>query len=224
MRRMVSALLLVACTIDNPEYRPGPPRTDGLEEIDLRAASDGGDFVPPSPTTCSDGDRRCRLGEGGRWLSQHCQQGEWRDDRLCPEGSACASGYCQPPPRRGPFEGRTCGRENDCFDPQQPRNATHSCQPFVRPQDRQVQGFCAVQISPPGTGFPGTICLPQEGWVCRSGFCDEVSRRADGWDRHYCFRACMVDGDCPSVARYCREALITVEGVSYSARSCVPVP
>lgn len=225
MRRMAPlapALLLAACTASNPEYLPAPPFADGPEEADLRGVNDRVDLASLDPAACSAGERRCRQGEAGRWLSQRCQQGDWLDDRLCPQGSLCSSGYCQPPPRQGTYEGRACVRENDCFNPQQP-NTPYSCQPFVRAEDRQVQGFCAVQISPPGTGWPGTVCLPGEGWICRTGFCDEVSRRTGGLDTNYCFRTCTTDADCPNAARYCQEARITVEQVTYLARSCVPV-
>ncbi len=190
-------LLLCGCLGPNPEYLPG-------QKADM---GQGGE--------CRSGERRCDL-RLTYWESQSCHRGQWTDDRRCPHNSECMDGYCQAPPMEGTFEGKPCLQENDCFELTQ---SIYSCQPFVHVPDGVIEYACAQEV---GTALPGTPCTTAAGSRCRSGFCDEVGHPA-GNGTNYCFRLCGIATDCPSTARLCEDARITVEQVQDGAvKSCVP--
>jgi hypothetical protein len=223
--RLALALLLCGgCTAENPDYLPFPTSVDAAADEDLRSPPGTADLRTPAPdlAVCQPGARHCRQADGAVWVSQLCREARWADDRRCPVNAGCSDGYCTPPPPIGPFEGKPCQRENDCFSSMQPITNV-ACQPFVDPASKMITGFCALQISRQGTGFPGTPCRPPDGVGCRSGFCDEIAHEVNGRDVNFCFRACEVDSDCPNNARSCREALITVEQIPFKGgRSCIP--
>lgn len=211
-------LLLGGCVAPNPaydpEFDPGPADLSWTPpEEDLRSSAPD---LRGTDGECAQGARRCRR-DREAWISQGCRAGAWVDDRRCPQNAGCDAGYCQAPAPQGQYEGKPCVRENDCFLPMASSN--YSCQPFVRLQDRSVEGVCALRV---GSGTPGTRCQPPDGGGCRSGFCDEIDRMPDG--RNYCYRLCVVNSDCPSNPRTtCAEARVTVEGITYSrGRSCIP--
>lgn len=212
----IALLVLLGCVAPNPaydpEFDPGPADLAGMPpKEDLRSPAD--DLRGPDGD-CAQGARRCRR-DREAWISQGCRAGAWVDDRRCPANAGCEAGYCQPPAPQGPYEGKPCARENDCFLPN--TSSEYSCQPFVRLQDRTVEGVCARRV---GMGTPGTRCQPPDGNGCRSGFCDEVSHAG----RNYCYRLCVISSDCPTNPRTtCAEARVTVEGISYSkGKSCIP--
>lgn len=206
-----------SCTGPNPAYDPivdlsGLGPGPGTNDLAL-------DLAGTDLSTCSQGERRCRVNTDA-WTSQACQAGKWVDDRRCPLNSECKVGYCTPPPVQGVFEGKACSRENDCISPQP--TSPYSCQPFVNATTKAILAYCAKEV---GSGLPGTVCKPPDGRGCRSGFCDEIPHSFSGKTDTFCFRSCQVASDCPSTGRFvCSDAKITVEQVVYTkGRSCIPV-
>jgi hypothetical protein len=207
-----ASLFLVACTVDNPNYRP--TTLDAGADLSGKPSDMSGPKQPDlsTPPGCASGPRVC-LASGA---SASCMGGGYVIDRKCPTGSTCSDGFCSPP-AQGTFppQGMGCTgnvgggggnnpNENICIFV----NQAYSCQPFIL--SGALDWVCAAAV---GTGTPGTTCTV--GADCRTGFCG---------DNGTCFRGCNNDSDCPNTGQTltCQTVNITVEGQTISAKSCVP--
>lgn len=207
----------LSCTTVNPDFvgfgaGVDGGATDGSPEGHPDLHAGGPDLAP----VCTAGQRACLATTG----SAACQGGQLKLDRKCPTGSSCTAGYCQAPPMSSTsLTGQSCDvgfgpQENNCFANGGPAADTLSCEPFVTdPAQMGVSWVCAPSV---GQGLPGTACT--RGDECRSGFCGSNGT---------CFRACAQDNDCPfqgsTGKRYaCNNVDVTVEGVTVSAKSCIP--
>ena len=200
-----------ACTVDNPLYTPERDGGSGLIDFANRPPTDSAvtsvDLSTTTMTGCDSAQARGCSATG----SVTCNGTSAEPDRTCPQGSMCASGYCEPPPLTATVPGRSCqvgdaASESFCVTQQ---STTSSCQPFVTGADA-VTWRCVHAV---GAGFSTTPCTT--GDECRSGFCGSNGT---------CFRACAGDNDCPSGPgkRICSEVEIIVEGQMVSAKSCIP--
>jgi hypothetical protein len=211
---VVAVALLSGCTVDNPNYvgdgdagftPDGALHLDGGSR-DLTAKD------APITGQCTDGERRCENGS-----SQICINAMYTVDRMCPQGSQCQQGYCQPPPAMGGQLGADCAMttfagdgpsENQCLAVLTDKL---SCEPFFDPSAGGIVWRCDREI---GSGVPATPCTM--GSQCRSGFCGSNGT---------CFRACQGDQDCPvenGSQTFCRQVSIVVEGQQVTAGSCTP--
>jgi hypothetical protein len=208
----VAALLLCGCTVSNPLFNGGLGVDGG--QHDIGQPQPGHDLAPGPDLAaqCQPGERACSTTATA--ASARCEGGKFAADRLCPSQSVCMTGYCQPPPQNpgggagDPCDGNGGPRENDCTFFSQ----LLSCQPFVDPASKMVSWVCDNEV---GMGLPGATCT--KGGQCRTGFCGSNGT---------CYRGCLSAQDCPingGVVLQCAPVSITVEGVSVTANSCIPM-
>jgi hypothetical protein len=201
---LVAACAVAGCTILNPDFDgsagPADAGVVGAPRPDLSRSPR--DLAPP-PVPCT-GERGC-INDS---LSGICVSGLLQPDRVCPQGSTCAGGRCQPPPISPdtPPIGESCTTDDECYFSPQTRD--FACQPFVD-DTGAIQMRCGGRI---GNGSTAAPCLVDND--CKSGFC---------LSNDLCFRACASDGDCPrhgNVHYVCRSFTLDVEGVSAPVTSC----
>jgi hypothetical protein len=200
MRSLAALALLAACTAPNPDF---------VANRDLAPAS--GDLSGPVDLngpmgTCGAGERKCATASA----SDICEKGVFILDRACPAGSACTDTYCSPPATMLPSQiGQRCDANGGAQEVQCSASlkAMLECQPFIDPDNHQVQWFCDTVV---GNGVAGTACT--KGAQCTSGFCG---------DNGTCVRACQKDLECKN-GMTCKMVNIVVEGVRTQVGSCAP--
>jgi hypothetical protein len=214
-------LLLVGCTMPNPDYvEPGvggggsgsggggvggmiDAGTADLAMKDGAAPSSSPDLS--SPPECQSGDRSCANGS-----SVACVGGKKVPDRICPSGpngpGSCQAGYCELPTDAPQCDFGNGPSEDYCYQQVSPNS---TCVPFITGQ-AGVTWACGGVV---GTKASGDACT--NGAQCRSGLCGSNGT---------CFRPCTGVQDCPqhSPALSCKPIMLVVEGVPVTAHSCVP--
>jgi hypothetical protein len=216
--RALAALLFLgaACTANNPFFSGGGGG-DGGSNNDSGIPGDGsmpGKDMRPGGTDmtqgCMPGAREC-VASTQASASVICEGGSFKADRVCPGGSDCAQGYCEPPMPDGSGLGEFCSTENDCSQ----ISLELSCEPFVDPNTKEVHWFCGHRVGAGGSGAPCT-----GGDVCRTGFCGVTGS---------CIRTCVSDFDCPQTAPAghvfrCLDDTFNVEGVTLTVSTCQLFP
>jgi hypothetical protein len=207
------ALVVAACTGDNPLYTSGKDLSTGDAAMPIAPGPDMtidlsmSTAVDLSPPPCTASQRSCDGKD-----SERCKAGLFVPDRQCPAASMCESGYCSVPP--GSIT-TTTGKS--CVFGSGGSNATcatgaatpDTCQPFISSAGPPAQ-VTWVCDTPVGAGVAGTACTKDAD--CGSGFCALNGS---------CFSACATVAECPSPAQMqCKQVTIVVEGATVLAMSC----
>jgi hypothetical protein len=173
-------LVLLGCTGSNPE------------------------FIPPNEAGngCVAGrDRRCRASGQVAQVCVPARQGDTEttgfvDERTCPAGSSCQSGYC--------IAGATQGCGADCS------GTTSICTIFVNGSNTSTIGtYCAAPL---GSKAGGASCTKAS--ECASGFCIRSGTSLT------CYQSCGKGQQC-SGGHTCTALSVTVQGVSGTVYGCL---
>jgi hypothetical protein len=197
-------------------YRGDHHDDDDLSVPVSEDMSSGGDLATPGPDLA--GDDVDLAGNGGcvsgvfrvcldATTSAVCANGAPVADRVCPPGSSCANGRCQPPAGGG-----ACIRNTEC-------TAGTLCVGYA--DTGTLHGVCTQPVPGSSGGESAACASPGYDSYCQSGLCVRANQGAV-----VCAFACRMPVDCPVAAGQtatCQAvaAPATLEGVALNARTCV---